>query len=469
MLDNEANDTLEKAQEVPTPCEIAGRIEKKGDRDCYRFTAKKGQVLSIEVFADRLGSAMDMLFALHNDKGDKLTDQDDNPEIIAAAVLHPHRRSAALPLHARRPTAPTRSSSPARRRISTYGPRYIYTVRITPEEPDFRVVAMPMSNFQTDSVVVGQAGHQAFTVFVQRTRRLHRRHHRHRRQAAAGLTMKPQVIAGNQKQSAVVVSAAPEAPPYAGPITLTGDGDHRRQEGRPRGPGRHDHLADRAAAAEHADGHAGSIASSSWRCATRRRTASSPRRTQITVPQGDRISIPVKLTRSRRLQGQRAGHRPGAAHRHGAAARQLSTPGKDATIKLDSKTTVLPGNYTVVLRGQTQPPQPNQQPKPGGPRNIVQTAPPIAVTIVPKQLAKVAVPQNNPKIKAGGKTRSCRSRWPGSSTTTARSRSRWIRRRRRASPPTPATIKAGEDEAKLTLDGGRRDAQPAATRRSRCA
>src|SRR5262249_19320190 len=41
VLDNEANDTPETAQEVTLPCEIAGRVEKKRDRDWYSFTAKK--------------------------------------------------------------------------------------------------------------------------------------------------------------------------------------------------------------------------------------------------------------------------------------------------------------------------------------------------------------------------------------------------------------------------------------------
>ena len=45
MLENDDNDTPEKAQEVPLPCEIAGRVEKQRDRDWYAFTAKKGDVL----------------------------------------------------------------------------------------------------------------------------------------------------------------------------------------------------------------------------------------------------------------------------------------------------------------------------------------------------------------------------------------------------------------------------------------
>src|SRR5262245_46584642 len=48
FVDNEANDTPETAQEISVPCEIAGRIEKKRDRDWYVFSAKKGEVYNVE-------------------------------------------------------------------------------------------------------------------------------------------------------------------------------------------------------------------------------------------------------------------------------------------------------------------------------------------------------------------------------------------------------------------------------------
>ena len=45
VIENDDNDTPEKAQAVNVPCEIAGRIDKKRDRDWYVFDAKKGDVL----------------------------------------------------------------------------------------------------------------------------------------------------------------------------------------------------------------------------------------------------------------------------------------------------------------------------------------------------------------------------------------------------------------------------------------
>src|SRR5262249_3304512 len=54
VLEVEPNDPSDKAQKVAVPCEVAGRIDRKHDRDWYSFTAKKGDVLSIEVLSDRL-------------------------------------------------------------------------------------------------------------------------------------------------------------------------------------------------------------------------------------------------------------------------------------------------------------------------------------------------------------------------------------------------------------------------------
>src|SRR5262249_1057791 len=62
VLDNEDNDVPEKAQAVPIPCEICGRIEKLHDRDWYTFTAKANEVYILEGYADRIGSPVDLFF-----------------------------------------------------------------------------------------------------------------------------------------------------------------------------------------------------------------------------------------------------------------------------------------------------------------------------------------------------------------------------------------------------------------------
>ena len=64
ILDGGSNDDWSKAQTVSTPCEVAGWFEKARDRDWYRFTAKKGESVSVEILGDRLGSDLDLQLAV---------------------------------------------------------------------------------------------------------------------------------------------------------------------------------------------------------------------------------------------------------------------------------------------------------------------------------------------------------------------------------------------------------------------
>ena len=54
VLEKPGINTLDKAQTVPTPCVVCGRIEVAENVDYYRFSAKAGQVFSFEVFCARM-------------------------------------------------------------------------------------------------------------------------------------------------------------------------------------------------------------------------------------------------------------------------------------------------------------------------------------------------------------------------------------------------------------------------------
>ena len=81
------------------------------------------------------------------------------------------------------------------------------------------------------------------------------------------------------------------------------------------------------------------------------------------------------------------------------------TPGQGGTVTLDVKggQPVPPGNYTIFLRGQTNPINPKQQQQPKGPQpaNLTQISMPVSVTIVPKSLAKVSATPQAAKVSVG--------------------------------------------------------------------
>jgi hypothetical protein len=66
------NDTIEKAQPLPVPATVNGRLEKPGEFAFYRFTAKKGQKLILDVNARRLGSDLDSFLEVLDAKGSRI-------------------------------------------------------------------------------------------------------------------------------------------------------------------------------------------------------------------------------------------------------------------------------------------------------------------------------------------------------------------------------------------------------------
>jgi hypothetical protein len=60
-LEHESNDRWADAEELPVPGGISGRIGHEGDVDYFRFRAKKGERIVVEVYGRRLGSSLDSL------------------------------------------------------------------------------------------------------------------------------------------------------------------------------------------------------------------------------------------------------------------------------------------------------------------------------------------------------------------------------------------------------------------------
>jgi hypothetical protein len=70
VMEAEPNDAFESATSAELPLALNGRIEKEGDVDFFKFTAKQGQVWEIECYARRIGSPVDPVVNIYKaDKG----------------------------------------------------------------------------------------------------------------------------------------------------------------------------------------------------------------------------------------------------------------------------------------------------------------------------------------------------------------------------------------------------------------
>jgi len=223
VLEKEPNDKPEQAMEVAAPCEIAGRIDKRADRDWYAFNAKKGEIFVIDLWADRLGVPTDFLFSVRAAKATAdMVEKDDNPEILSntqffARTTDPDAYTFTAPEDGKYLVqVVSRESS------YQYGPRVTYRLRISSPRPDFRLVAMPASKYQPDVTVLRADGHNYLEVFAFRSDGFTGPISLSTEGLPAGVTCVPQVISTAQRSGSLVLSAAPNAAAFTGPITIKG-------------------------------------------------------------------------------------------------------------------------------------------------------------------------------------------------------------------------------------------------------
>ncbi len=72
------NAAKEMQPALALPCAFHGIIEKSGDVDWFKFSAKKGQDIRVQVSARRLGSPLDARIILRDPKGKHLANNDDS-------------------------------------------------------------------------------------------------------------------------------------------------------------------------------------------------------------------------------------------------------------------------------------------------------------------------------------------------------------------------------------------------------
>ncbi len=406
VLDNRANDTPETAQEVTLPCEIAGQIEKRRDRDWYTFTAKKGDLYHIEVISDRLGAPTDMYFILRNPTTKQnLAEVDQNSEVLTtnfkfyAMTEDPGVYVLRVPADGQYQLMVT-----SRTADTLSGPRHFYRVRITPPEPDFHVVLMPPDSYRQDSCCVHQGGTNFYTAFAWR----------HDGWAGditltavdlpKGVTCPPQTIGAGVKTTKIAVSAAADAPPWSGLIkfkaTASIGGKPVEREARyasiswPVPPQQNIPMFVRMdeglalAVREKAPFHL---------------TATIDK---ATVVQGDKPTVTFKLDRYwPDFKGQLSiVPSPREIPNNLLTFPQVNIPGNQANGKttLNINTGAQPGTYTLVFRCFAPVPY-NKDPmaKARPSINVVQCSTPVVLTILPKQVARVSLNNQNPTIKIG--------------------------------------------------------------------
>ncbi len=399
IVENDANDTADKAQAVPVPCEIGGRIDKPRDRDWFVFDAKKGDAYIIDVQSHRLGAPTDMWFILRNPetKAD-ITLQDDNADSLSLRFYTANNRDP----------APYRFVAPADGKYQLMlashtgdnhaDPTHVYRVRISVEKPDFRLLVMPPDETRPDSCRLWQGGSHHYTVYAYRTDGFKGDILLTMEGLPAGVTCPPQVLAANLRMTQLVVIATDNAAEFTGAVKVTGtaivDGKKIVHEARAAtvtwGVQIQQNIPtitrlDRELVLAIRDKAPGKLV---------------PTKDKVIVSLGDKIDIPLKLTRSfpefkANLQVQPvAGELPAGL----TFANLTFAPGKDdVNAVVTVAANVPPGKYNLTFRGFATI-QPNAKAKPV---NTLLISTPVELTILPKQVATLSVDNANATITTG--------------------------------------------------------------------
>jgi hypothetical protein len=402
------NLTTEKPQAITLPCEIHGCVMHKNERAWYAFAAKKGDVYNIELISDRVGVAGYMYFALRNlDTKADIVESQDNPDLLNikffARTDDPLVYRFAVPADGKYGLMVS-----SRLAGSLSGPRQQYRVRVTPDLPDFQLVAMPYSTAKPEAPMLPQGGQQALTVFAWRRDGFNGEIALSVEGLPPGVTCPPQALAPGMRATTLVLTAADSAAAWTGEIKVLGTatikGQKVTREARPGGivwPVQPQQNIATISRGERALFLAVRD-KAPWTVAA---TLDKP-----SVVQGTNAAVAVKLTRihpdfkTPLLVQATLGELPQGFTVNNNQPITIAPDKTDGTLNVVVPANAPPGQYNIVLRTSAQIPMEKMPKGPKQPTNVVLPSTPVTLTVLPKALATVVLPNPNPTAKVGAET-----------------------------------------------------------------
>ncbi|MEQ8790636.1 MAG: PPC domain-containing protein [Pirellulaceae bacterium] len=198
FMEVEPNDDRTAASPAAGPGALNGVLEKPGDVDYFKFTAKKGQRYEITVFArEPLRSPLDSVLTVYRANGGRLVTGDDQ---------------------GRNPDSVVQFNAPAdedyfveiRDHLGAGGPRYVYRIEIAPSKPSLVMNIPERRRYVATTLTVPSGNRMAMMVNARRTG--------FRGELAVeldglpeGMTYQALPMADNRNDTAILFTAAPGA------------------------------------------------------------------------------------------------------------------------------------------------------------------------------------------------------------------------------------------------------------------
>ncbi len=207
-VETEPNNTTGQAQQVTLPVIVNGRIARSDDEDWFRFTARAGSPVVIDVVARRLRSPLDGMLQIYAADGAVLASNDDNDDLADGLTTH-HADPRLVFTPAADGSYLVRLSDAQHRG----GPDYTYRLRLSAPRHDFALRVVPSSvNLRpggTAKVLVYALRHDGFPGAI--TLAL--------RNAPSGFHLSQTAIPAGTDKIELTLSGPREMPSEAGQVT----------------------------------------------------------------------------------------------------------------------------------------------------------------------------------------------------------------------------------------------------------
>ncbi len=403
VLEKDDNDSIAKAQKIALPCLVCGKIDKRGDKDWYSFSAKKSEKVLIKLAGESLGSQADLFFRVVGKDGKSAVSELDDKQDPLNIKLGSNTTDPGSYLFNVPEDGDYSVLVGSRQSSNLFGARHHYQLRLAPPTEDFTLVVMPSSNFRPDVLTIPKGGMNYLSVFAFREEGYKGEINISAENLPPGCKAEPLVINESLNRASLVIRAEDNAadsisiPKITGTATVNGKKIIR--EAIPVSivwplVANQNIVAisrvDRGIIAEVRDKNP----------LTMNATIDKNK-----IAQGDKGTIKVVIVKRDPEMKAPILIEPvdlPANFVNNNKAISIAPAANDGTIPVTVPATQTPGVYSIVLRGQTNLGfAKDAAGKQKAAINIVSVITPIDLTVLPKALGEFSITNNGVQIKAG--------------------------------------------------------------------
>ena len=367
------NNDPAKAQKLTIPCEAVGQFNPKGDQDWYKFEAKKGDVLWLEVISQRLGLKTDPYMLIQRVK----TDAQGKEQISDVAEVDDYiperekgQQPAAFDAGTDDPMYKLAVTEDATYRVmlkdlyagSRGSPLAAYRFSVRPETPDFRLLTVaegPIDDKNPQQIKVGspivfKGGATGIKVLANRRDGFDGEIQLSLEGLPEGISCTGTVMGPKTHTALLVVTAAENAPVWSGPVKIVGKAKIKDQE-----------VVREARSA-----------AILWAIQNPQEEILRTRMTQVVslgvntmdespasiqlgeakpleVKIGDKVTIPIKVTRRGEFKGNLKLKAIGLPKESIPGELDVAAGASDASITIEAKPNTPPGTYTFFVQASS--------------------------------------------------------------------------------------------------------------------